>query len=527
MLNRLLISAVCAAVIAYVSPALSAPTQPNIVFFLVDDMGWQDTSVAFWTQRTPLNERYRTPAMQKLADTGMKFTQAYACSVCSPTRVSLMTGLNAARHRVTNWTLHKDKAQGGGHPRLVPPKDWRMNGITQQPGDPRALYVKTLPQHLKDAGYRTIFAGKAHFGAIGTPGDDPTTLGFDVNIAGHAAGGPGSFLGTKNFGNKKPGEHTRPWGVPGLEAYHGKDIFLTEALTIEANKAVDAAVADRKPFFLYMSHYAVHVPFAPDKRFYQKYRDAGLDHTEAMYAALIEGMDKSLGDILANIERHGLTDDTIVIFMSDNGGLSAHGRGGPKHTHNKPLSSGKGSAHEGGVREPMIVRWPGVTKPGTACDTPLIIEDFFPSILDMARITAPPHISQEDTTTTANTSAVANTHIDGVSFVPMLRGKPIDNTARPFVWHYPHRWGPSGPGIGSTSTLRLGDHKLVYYHDPGRKVRYELFNIAADIGEAKNLAETKPALRKQLATRLAHELKAMDAQMPTIKATGEVVPLPE
>ena len=522
MLIRLSILAVCA---AFVAPAFAAPTQPNIVLFLVDDMGWQDTSVAFWTERTAFNDRYRTPNMQKLADTGMKFTQAYACSVCSPTRVSVMTGLNAARHRVTNWTLYKDKAQGGNHPRLKAPTDWNVNGITQQPGDPRALYVKTLPQHLKDAGYRTIFAGKAHFGAVDTPGENPVNVGFDVNIAGHAAGGPGSFLGTQNF-SAAFRNGSRVWDVPGLEKYHGKDIFLTEALTIEANKAVDASVAARKPFFLYMSHYAVHVPFAPDKRFYQKYRDAGLDHTEAMYAAMIEGMDKSLGDILANIDRHGLTDDTIVIFMSDNGGLSAHGRGGPKHSHNKPLSSGKGSAHEGGVREPMIVRWPGVTETGSKCNTPLIIEDFLPSILELAGITAPPHISKADTTTTANAPSVANAHIDGVSFVPMLRGKRVDNSARPFVWHYPHRWGPSGPGIGSTSTLRLGDHKLVYYHDPGRKVRYELFNIAADIGESKNLADANPELRQQLAVRLAHELQTMHAQMPTIKATSQPVAWP-
>lgn len=230
--------------------------------------------------------------------------------------------------------------------------------------------------------------GKAHFGAVGAPGADPRNLGFDVNIGGHAAGGPGSYLGTQNFLAKSAAWRNadRVWDVPGLEAYHGKGVFLTEALTIEANKAVDQAVADGRTFFLYMAHYAVHVPFAPDERFYQKYKDAGLDDTEAMYAALVEGMDKSLGDILANIQRHGLADNTIVLFMSDNGGLSAHGRGGTPHTHNRPLSSGKGSAREGGVRVPMIVKWPGVSQPGSRSDQYVMIEDFFPTILEMAGI---------------------------------------------------------------------------------------------------------------------------------------------
>lgn len=480
----------------------------NIVLFLVDDMGWQDTSVPFHTEVTELNRRYRTPHMERLAGAGMKFTQAYACSVCSPTRVSLMTGLNAARHRVTNWTLNKNASNDRGHPALTFPA-WNVNGLSPQPGIERTIHVRALPAFLREAGYCTIHVGKAHFGAVGTPGSDPRNIGFEINIGGHAAGGPGSFLGSQNFSAAwRNGD--RVWDVPHLEQYHGKDVFLTEALTIEANKAVDQAVTEGRPFFLYMAPYAVHVPFAVDPRFYQRYRDAGLDHTESMYAAMVEGMDKSLGDILANVERHGLSDRTIVLFMSDNGGLSAHGRGGPPHTHNKPLSSGKGSAHEGGIRVPMIARWPGITKPGSVCRQPVIIEDFFPTILEMAGVRDVRQI---------------NGVIDGRSFVPLLRGEQDEGRqTRPLVWHYPNNWGPKGPGIGPSSAIRLGDWKLIYYHEDRR---CELFNLAQDLGEQTNLADKQSEIRDRLAGELGRYLAAVKAQMPIVKATGEAVPYPD
>ena len=297
--------------------------------------------------------------------------------------------------------------------------------------------------------------------------------------------------------------------MPNLETYHGKDIFLTEALTIEANKAVDQAVSDGKPFFLYMSHYAVHVPFAADSRFYQKYRDVGLNNTEAMYAAMVEGMDKSLGDILANVERHGLSDETIVLFMSDNGGLSAQGRGGKPHTHNKPLSSGKGSAHEGGVRVPMVVAWPGVTSAGSVCQQPVIIEDFFPTVLEMAGI---PQAEQ------------VGGVVDGRSFVNLLRGEQDESReVRPLIWHFPNNWGPRGPGIGPTSAIRLGDWKLIYYHESGK---YELFNLAEDLAEQNNLADKHTAVRDRLAAELSEYLASVKAQMPIVKDSGQKVPYP-
>ena len=472
--------------------------RPNIVLFLVDDMGWQDTSVPFHTATTELNRRYRTPNMDRLAASGMKFTQAYACSVCSPTRVSLMTGLNAARHRVTNWTLKKNASNDRGHATLAFPK-WNVNGLSPVAGIERTVHAKALPAYLREAGYRTIHVGKAHFGAIGTPGADPTNVGFDVNIAGHAAGGPGSFLGTQNFSAawRRGGA---VWDVPGLGKYHGKPIFLTEALTIEANSAVDQAVEDQKPFFLYMSHYAVHVPFAKDDRFYQKYRDAGLNNTEAMYSAMVEGMDKSLGDVLDNVERHGQSDNTIVLFMSDNGGLSASGRGGKAHTHNRPLSSGKGSAHEGGVRVPMLAHWPGVTEPGATCTQPVIIEDFFPTILELAGV--------------GQVKQVGGV-VDGRSFSGLLRGEQDDDrNERSLFWHFPNNWGPKGPGIGPSSSIRRGAWKLIYYYQSGR---FELFNVAKDISEQHNLADDYPDMRTALADELRAYLQDVNAQFPIDK----------
>ncbi len=505
--NKAGYEAVAQTVAKHVNQLFERSKQPNIVLFLVDDMGWQDTSVPFHANVTTLNQKFRTPNMKKLAARGMKFTQAYACSVCSPTRISLMTGMSAARHRVTNWTLRKNASNDRKHPRLDFPK-WNVNGLSPVAGVERTVTATTLPALLQKSGYRTIHVGKAHFGALGTPGSDPLNLGFDVNIGGHAAGGPGSFLGTQNF-SAAWRNADRVWDVPGLEKYHGKDIFLTEALTIEANRAVDEAVDDGKPFFLYMSHYAVHVPFARDKRYHQKYIDAGLGDPESMYAAMVEGMDQSLGDILANLEKHGLSDETIVMFMSDNGGLSAHGRGGKPNTHNRPLSSGKGSAHEGGVRVPMIVAHPGTTTPGSVCHQPVIIEDFYPTILELANVG------------NANTGEQV---VDGRSFASLLSGKvDLERKTRPLFWHYPNHWGPNGPGIGPSSTIRKGNWKLIYYHDGQH---YELFDLDHDISEQNNLAETKAEIRIQLASKLAEYLESVDAQMPVIRSSQAPVPYP-
>ena len=452
---------------------------------------------------------FETPNMERLAAQGMKFTQAYACSISSPSRCSLFSGMNAARHRVTNWTYPKNQSTDRKSDVLQLP-EWNVNGICQVPGIEHTTQVTGLAQVLKDNGYHTIHCGKAHFGALNTPGESPYHFGFEVNIAGHAGGAPTSYLSEKNYGNRTDGK-PNPWfAVPGLEHYWGSGTFLSEALTLEAMKALDKSREYGQPFFLYMAHYAVHVPIDADMRFYQKYLDKGLQPKDAAYASLVEGMDKSLGDLMDYLEKYDLADQTVILFMSDNGGLASEPgwRDGVPHTQNAPLNSGKGSAYEGGIREPMLVKWPGVVKPGVVCDKPLIIEDFYPTILEMAGITDYKTVQ----------------HIDGVSFVPMLKEAGDTFKGRKLFWHYPNLWGNTGPGIGATSVVRNGDWKLVYYYETGKK---ELFNIRADIGEKDDCASRNPKLVHKLSGELGKYLRSVNAQRPSFKKTGKPCPWPD
>ena len=474
--------------------------KPNIVLFLVDDMGWQDTSLPFDKQKSRFNGLYETPAMEALAGQGMQFTNAYATAICSPSRVSLMTGSNAARHRVTNWTLNRDTPTDWADPVLDLP-EWNVNGISVGTASESLTYKATpLPELLREQGYYTVHVGKAHFGAFGISSADPLAMGFDVNVAGHAAGGLASYLGTNNFARGNS-----PFNVPGLEKYHGQDIFITEALTREALAKLDARPKG-KPFFLYMSHYAVHIPMEADKRFYQKYLDKGMPEVEAKYASMLEGMDKSLGDIMDYLKAHKLLDNTLVLFMSDNGGLSAVGRAGVPNTHNAPLKSGKGSAYEGGTRVPMIAFWKGKVLAGSKCEVPLIIEDYFPTLLEVAGLRHPKTVQP----------------IDGKSFLPLLLGKK-DKVERPLFWHFPNKWDAEGLGIAPHSAVRKGDWKLIYFHETGAK---ELYNLKDDLSEEHNVAAQHPEKVRALSKLLRNHLKATGAQMPTVKATGKAVALP-
>ena len=245
----------------------------------------------------------------------MKFTNAYATPVCSPTRISLMTGMNSVNHRVTNWTLRPNvkKPAEINHKEFEFP-DWNYNGLSTIPDVNNTVYATSLPQILKDNGYYTIHAGKAHLGAISFPSSDPSNIGFDINIAGHAAGAPQSYLGIENFGNGD--EKNKIWAVPGLEKYHGQDIFLTEAITQEIFYSLNKPRELNTPYFLYFSLYNVHTPLKEDKRFSDKYRDLGLHPAEIKYASMIESMDYALGSIINNISANNELDNTVIIFMS-------------------------------------------------------------------------------------------------------------------------------------------------------------------------------------------------------------------
>lgn len=486
-----------------VGPAL-AHENPNIILFLVDDMGWQDTSLPFWKEKTALNKTYHTPNMEHLAEMGVKFTNAYACPISSPSRISLFTGANVAQHKVSNWTLHKNKSTDGKN-KLLDFNGWNYNGLCPELGLEYSFYAKSLPMILRENGYTTMMVGKAHFGAIDTPATNPLNIGFDHNIAGHAAGSMQSYLGEESYGANTEPERAKIWAVPGLEKYHGTHTFLTEALTQEAIHLVDTAMTLNKPFFLYMSHYAVHAPFATDQRYYQKYINKSLTHKKAQYAGLLEGMDKSLGDLMDYVQQKGIADNTIIIFMSDNGGYTLG-----RSDSNFPLSEGKGSLKEGGIREPMIVYWPNVTKPSTVNNMPVIIEDFFPTILEMAGV---------DNYKTPQ-------RIDGQSFVKGLKGKTI-NKKRPLYFHYPNDWGERLATTGAPqSAIIEGDWKLIHYYETGENV---LYNLKEDISEKNNLINDKSykKIAIQLAKKLSNHLRRNKATIPILKSTEQFVPYPD
>ena len=471
---------------------------PNIVLFMVDDLGWQDVSVPFHTEATDFNRRYRTPNLEKLAARGVKFTNGYASApVCTPTRTSLMTGSCPARTHITYWTLHKDRDQSANH-KLVRAPEWDVNALQGE--------RLTLPRMLRArGGYHTIHVGKAHLGTRGTVGEDPTRLGFHVNIGGHAPGGPGSYYGVHDFSARHRSKN-RVWDVPGLEAYHGKDCYLTEVLAAEACKAIRAAAKKGRPFFLHFTPYGVHAPIMANKRYLKNYE--GLHAKEAAYATMIETVDAALGAVLDEVEAMGETERTVVVFTSDNGGLSAHARGGERHTHNAPLRSGKGSAYEGGVRVPWVIAWPGVTRPGSVSEQVVVTHDLTPTLCAVA-----------DPEGARGPVKAA----DGKDLTPLLRGGKLADQERSVLWHMPHFWGVNGPGIAPYSAVREGRFKLLYFHGARR---LELYDLEADIGETTDLSTSHRDALARMARLLTSRLKDAGAQMSIDKKTGEPVPMP-
>lgn len=488
---------------------------PNIIMFLVDDMGPFDTSHEFYSEHLPQNDFFKTPNMERLGKMSVSYTRAYACAVCSPSRVSLMTGMNATRHRVTNWTLiwgksTDDRIDMNG---VILPQ-WNFNGISVQKDVPNTCYCPaTLPQRLKDAGYQTLHLGKAHFGATKVPApyqtaEDPLRLGFERNIGGWAGGAPQTYY--PPYVKGWAGQH----GLPGMKKYETpagrKGTHLTKALAMESRNLLDSAIAADKPYFLYYSQYAVHSPFEMDVRYQNEFKDDTVhNQTNKNYASLVRGMDESLGELLDYLEAKKQMDNTIIIFMADNGGYALNRR----FNSNAPLSAGKGSAHEGGIRVPLMIYDP--TGPKNKKDpTPVIVEDMFQTILDYADV---------------NLAKLPENQKDGQS----LRSK-IDYN-RPLYFHFPNRWGEQGsgnlnkpgPGYGPASYMVCGDWKYIYYHEPARVPNEELFNLKKDISETQNLKDSHPAELKKYRKMLSDHLRKVDAQMPMNKASKKPIPYPD
>ncbi|MBQ5701761.1 MAG: sulfatase [Alistipes sp.] len=489
--------------------------RPNIVMFLIDDMGWADSSIAFGDEVYPRNEIFNTPNMERLAEQGVLVSSAYVSSTSSPTRNSIMTGMNSARSAHTNYgAKFKDTPTDGGDKLEVlendclVPTNWNYNGVDPTGVTNNAAYATPLPQILKDAGYYTIHIGKAHWAPMGTPGASPLNMGFCVNVAGQIVGRANSYYGEDNYGNKQD-----IWSLHATHnmcEYYGTNTHLSDALTLEALKTLEWPINTGRPFFLNLCHHAVHTPVQGDPRYIDKYLKMGLDYQQAAYASLIEGMDKSLGDLMDYLEAKGVADNTVIIFLSDNGGDCINEqKGGVKHTHNLPLREGKGSVYEGGIRVPMIVSWAGKVASGTKINTPVVVEDIFPTLLEMAEIKGYNTVQK----------------IDGQSLVSTLTGKKPLDYSRPILQHFPHQWRPEvNEDIDYMTALRVGDWKLIYRHRPQT---LELYNLTEDIGERNNLAKVNPEKLAEMAEVMTAELKSKNALMPTIRATGEALPYPD
>jgi arylsulfatase A-like enzyme len=456
-------------------------TQPNIILILVDDLGWRDLSCYG-------SDFYETPNLDRLAAESMTFSDAYAaCPVCSPTRASLLTGKYPATVGVTDWI---DWAS------WVHPARGKLVDVPYI--DHLPLEETSLAFALKEGGYHTWHVGKWH---LGTEAYYPQHHGFDVNIAGCMWGSP-----TNGYFS--------PYNIPGFED-GSQGEYLTDRLTDEAIYLIENC--DDQPFFLNLWYYTVHTPIQAKAEHIQKFeikaKQMGIDQIDPfeigepfptehkqhlnvtrrtlqsnpVYAAMIYALDENIGRLLKTLESTGQSDNTVVIFTSDNGGL-ATAEGSP--TCNAPLSEGKGWMYEGGTREPFIVRWPGVVRAGTTCSVPITSPDFYPTILEIAELPLRPE-----------------QHVDGVSLLSLLNGaQSLEREA--IFWHYPH-YGNQGGTLGSS--IRVGDYKLLHFFEDDR---IELYNLREDISEDCDLAAEMPVLAGQLKKRLDDWRAQVEAKIP-------------
>src|SRR5215831_17092953 len=454
-------------------PASAASPKTNIILILADDFGVRDLGC--------YGGRYfATPNIDRLAAEGVRFTNAYAaCPVCSPTRASIMTGRYPVRTGVTDWIPGRKSDPAG-------PINTPLTATELK------LSETTVAEALKPAGYHSASVGKWHLGGEGFL---PTDQGFDLNVGGNHTGSP----------PRSPKPYFGLFELPNLTAKEGE--FLPELLTDAATHFIDANKAN--PFFLYFPHYSVHLPLgAPDQEV-ARHKAKADGRYEPTYAAMVEAMDRSVGRVLDAVERAGIARNTLVAFFSDNGGLNYEGKSKNRITDNSPFRAGKGHLYEGGIREPLIMRLPGATRPGAVIDTPVCSIDFLPTFCGLI--------------------GAKVGKVDGVSLMPLLRGGGLP--ARPLFWHYPHYSNQGGePG----SVIRDSDWKLIEFHADGRR---ELFHLAHDPGEKVNLVVKRADVVKRLAARLDRWRKetgaimpqknpAADPQWPGFQLTGQEKPTP-
>ncbi len=436
-------------------PVTASVKRPNIILLLLDDLGWRDFGCYG-------NSFHETPNLDRLAAEGVRFTSAYAaCPVCSPTRASIMTGKYPARLHLTDWIPGR--------------KQWpTAKLLTPEFEQQLPLQEVTIAEALKPFGYRTASIGKWH---LGGKGFWPENQGFDLNVAGTERGAPQSYFG--------------PFSLPNLQG-GTKDDYLTEKLTEAAERFIEES-AGRAPFFLYLPEYTVHIPLQARLAAVEKYRskNGGKEFPNPTYAAMVESFDIAVGRIRQTLERLGIARETLLVITSDNGGLRYEGRSKNPVTDNSPLRAGKGHLYEGGIREPLIVHWPGVTKAGTVSDVPVTSVDYLPTFVEAAggKPPGPPRI-------------------DGASLVPLLRGKGAPK--RPALyWHYPHYSNQGGAPGGA---VRAGDWKLIEFYEDGR---LELYNLKDDIGERRNLIKEESRRGAELHAMLKRWRNQVNATMPS------------
>ncbi|MBP88883.1 MAG: sulfatase [Planctomycetaceae bacterium] len=463
MKQRLLACIVLSVVTSGISmlSAAEGDRPPNIVFLLADDLGWTGL-------RCFGSDFYETPNLDNLAQDGMKFTNAYsACTVCSPTRASIMTGMYPARLRLTDFIAGQNRPWA----KLRIP-DW-TKGLEDR-------HV-TIAEALSAAGYATAQVGKWHLNFPGqSPAEHgPTAHGFDFQYSKPA--------GTKGY-------LLRTGGNPDGES---KSEYLTDYLTDKAVEFIDDHRT--KSFFLYFAYHVPHTPIQGRadlvSDFTKKVRDDAT-HKNPAYAAMVASLDQSVGRVLERLDRHGIAGNTVVVFTSDNGGLTQRYGKHDGFTENLPLRRGKGSAYEGGVRVPAIVRWPGVTEAGSICAEPIVTTDYYPTFLEIAETKG---------------DAKHNANVDGKSIVSLLRDSDAELN-RNLYWHYPHY---HAGGDSPYSAIRSGKWRLIEFHEDDR---VELYDLLTDIGEQNDLTAKMPEQATKLRAKLHKWRDAIDAQMPVENA---------